>query len=224
MQKKPTLEYGKYFHIYNRGINSGNLFQSSENYLHFLKLYDIYIEIVAETFAWCLMPNHFHLLVRVKDEDEIGYFIPENRNAKDHVDKWKTFFPNEEYPREKIGFLKKPTPERQFSHLFNAYTKYYNKRYDRTGKLFEERFERKPVAHEKHIKNMICYIHENPVHHGFTDNIVEYAWTSYLTLISVNATRLNRDKVIGYFDNVGNFKEVHLQKKDFHDIKDIIIE
>ena len=66
------LIHGKYYHIYNRGINSDTLFKEKRNYEYFLKLYDNHIEPIAETFAWCLMTNHFHLLIRIKNADEIN--------------------------------------------------------------------------------------------------------------------------------------------------------
>ncbi len=66
-----ALERGKYYHICNRGINSVTLFNTKENYKHFLKLYSIHIDPIAETFAWCLMKNHFHFLVRIKEIPEI---------------------------------------------------------------------------------------------------------------------------------------------------------
>ena len=71
MQTTQPLEYGKYYHIYNRGINSDILFKETGNYEHFLKLYDIHIEPMAETYAWCLMKNHFHFLIRIKEVEEI---------------------------------------------------------------------------------------------------------------------------------------------------------
>lgn len=71
MQTLQPLENGKYYHIYNRGINSGILFKEKSNYEHFLKLYDIHIEPIAETYAWCLMKNHFHFLIRIKEMEEI---------------------------------------------------------------------------------------------------------------------------------------------------------
>ena len=71
MKTIQPLENGKYYHIYNRGINSDILFRDNTNYEHFLKLYDLHIEPIAETYAWCLMKNHFHFLVRIKDCDEI---------------------------------------------------------------------------------------------------------------------------------------------------------
>ena len=65
--KTELLEYGHFYHIYNRGIDSCNLFRKPENYEYFLAQYDKYISPVADTYAWVLMPNHFHLLVRVKE-------------------------------------------------------------------------------------------------------------------------------------------------------------
>ena len=66
-----TIEFGRYYHIYNRGINSCNLFKENSNYEHFLYLYEKYITPIADTFAYCLMSNHFHFLVRIKDDNEI---------------------------------------------------------------------------------------------------------------------------------------------------------
>jgi REP element-mobilizing transposase RayT len=71
MEAIQPLENGKYYHIYNRGINSNILFKEKGNYEHFLKLYDLHIEPMAETYAWCLMNNHFHLLIRIKEVEEI---------------------------------------------------------------------------------------------------------------------------------------------------------
>jgi REP element-mobilizing transposase RayT len=58
-----VLSPGNYYHIYNRGNNGEPLFFEEENYIYFLKLYDKYISPIAETYAWCLMKNHFHFLV-----------------------------------------------------------------------------------------------------------------------------------------------------------------
>ena len=89
---KTPLKEGIFYHIYNRGINSCNLFREPDNYEHFLELYDKYISPVAETFAWVLMPNHFHLLVRVKEDVVYKY-----SNADRSIDavrfeeqKWQT--------------------------------------------------------------------------------------------------------------------------------------
>jgi REP element-mobilizing transposase RayT len=67
MQKTIPLEAGKYYHIYNRGNNGQNIFIEERNYAYFLNLYAKYIEPIAATFAYCLLRNHFHLGVRIKE-------------------------------------------------------------------------------------------------------------------------------------------------------------
>jgi putative transposase len=198
MRNIEPLNYGNYYHIYNRGINSCNLFQEADNYEHFLGLYDKYISSVADTYAWVLMPNHFHLLVRVKEEEEIS-----SLNL--------TGFEN-------LSGLK--PPHQHFSNLFNAYTKAYNKRYSRHGNLFERPFKRKLIVHEAYLKQVILYIHNNPVHHKFCDHPVEYPWSSYLTCISVKPTKLKRDRVMVWFDDQANFKYLHHQKIEVEKIED----
>ena len=59
---------GGYFHVYNRGVNGHSLFTETRNYPYFLELYAHYLEPVVETFAYCLLNNHFHFLLRVRTE------------------------------------------------------------------------------------------------------------------------------------------------------------
>jgi len=84
MQQIEPLNYGKFYHIYNRGVNGCDLFVEPTNYEHFLNLYDKYISPVADTYAWVLMKNHFHLLVRVKEESEIG-FLSDAKPSEDSI-------------------------------------------------------------------------------------------------------------------------------------------
>ncbi|MNK00040.1 Transposase IS200 like protein [compost metagenome] len=60
-------EEGKYYHIYNRGNNKENIFFEEENYLFFLDRFKIHLIPHIDVFAYCLMPNHFHLFIRVND-------------------------------------------------------------------------------------------------------------------------------------------------------------
>lgn len=69
--KKEIFEAGHYYHIYNRGNNKENIFIEERNYVYFLQLLKIYILPVADVYAYCLLKNHFHLLVRIKEEDEL---------------------------------------------------------------------------------------------------------------------------------------------------------
>jgi hypothetical protein len=71
MPSPSPLLYDTCYHIYNRGNNRENIFIQERNTQHFLNLYSKYIDPVADTFAYCLLRNHFHLAVRVKSEEEI---------------------------------------------------------------------------------------------------------------------------------------------------------
>lgn len=76
MTQRAPLEFGKYYHIYNRGVNKCDVFKEPSNFKHFLNLYDKYVSLIAETYAWVLMKNHFHFLVRIRNEKEID-FLPQ---------------------------------------------------------------------------------------------------------------------------------------------------
>ena len=197
------LENGKYYHIYNRGNNGIDLFYETENYYHFLRLYEKYIDPIAETFAWCLMKNHFHILVYIKETNEI--------------DITKLEYSSTDKP-------KIVNASKQFSNLFNAYTHAINKRYNRTGSLFEKNFRRKIVSSENYFQKLIFYIHNNPVHHKFTEHILEYPWTSYGTIISTKNTKLQRNRVIETFCDLENFKYYHSINQNLDEIGDLIIE
>jgi REP element-mobilizing transposase RayT len=71
---KTPLEKDRYFHIYNKGNNHGLLFFKEPNYDYFLKRYSDYLHDHVSTYAYCLLPNHFHLLIRTKTQDASKYF------------------------------------------------------------------------------------------------------------------------------------------------------
>lgn len=179
-----SLEYGKIYHIYNRGINGETLFKSEDNFRYFLKKYDYYIGQIADTFAWCLLENHFHFLVKVKEENEIS---------------------------------KKPS--QQFSNLFNAYTKAFNKQQNRHGTLFERPFKRKEISDEKYFRNLVLYIHTNAVHHNLVKKVEDYTWSSYASIITNKPSNIRRREVINWFDDKANFIACHQQKNDFLSLK-----
>jgi len=171
-----------YYHIYNRGNNREDLFVEERNYTYFLNLYARYIEPVAETFAYCLLRNHFHLLVRIKSEGEI---VEIRKDSK------------------AFGV------SRQFSNLFNAYAKSINNTYGRTGSLFQHPFGRVPITCSSHFTQVVVYIHHNPQKHGFTTDFRDWKHSSYNSLLSTGATRLKRDTVIDWFGGRDSFIQWH---------------
>jgi hypothetical protein len=150
------------------------------------------------------MKNHFHLLVRIKEEGEI--------RLEDLPTPVRVRNPDR---------VKLKQPHLYFSDLFNSYTQAFNKMFSRTGSLFEKPFHRKLVTSEHYLRQLIIYIHTNPVHHGFTDNFKDYPWSSYGTILSLKPTKLSRDEVIGWFDDKANFIEAHKQEINFPDFRNI---
>jgi hypothetical protein len=61
------MEHQRIYHVYNRGINKERIFKEEENYHFFLKRYQHYVSLFVDTYAYCLMPTHFHFVVRIKE-------------------------------------------------------------------------------------------------------------------------------------------------------------
>lgn len=180
------LKPDSFYHIYNRANGNEKLFAIKENYRFFLRRYRELISPIADSFAYCLMPNHFHFLVRIKSEEELRTFP-----------KFQTL--------EKLPLAL----SKNFSNLFSSYTQAYNNQQGRKGSLFMKNFKRKPVLNETYLRKLIHYIHYNPVNHNYCKDIEEWEFCSYKTIITSKPTILKRDEVISYFDDLENFIYCH---------------
>ncbi|NJL14554.1 MAG: hypothetical protein HC913_17165 [Microscillaceae bacterium] len=190
--KIEILQPSCYYHIYNRGIDGTNLFREEKNYPFFLQKYVLHLSEVVDTFAYCQLKNHFHLLIRVKDIEAIRPLI-EN----------KTFKSEGLHSVEHLV-------SKKFANLFNSYTQSFNKVYGRTGSLFETPFRRKHIGHDAYLYRVIAYIHQNPQHHGFVSDFRAYEYSSYHSLLSHKSTRLRREDVLALFQGSDNFVSEHL--------------
>jgi REP element-mobilizing transposase RayT len=195
------LQPGEIYHIYNHAIGDDNLFREDGNYLYFLKRYADFIHPVAHTYAYCLMPNHFHVLVKIRSEEELKLDADE-----------------EDVNLE--GFKNLPGLERhviqQFSNLFNSYSKAYNKVYNRRGSLFIKNFKRKPVSRECDLPSVVSYIHRNAIHHGFCDTIEDWYWSSYHTYLNNKKTLLAKEETFAWFGGKEEFIRRHAFEKEKH--------
>ena len=72
MSNPVPLRCDAVYHIYNRGNNGQALFIEERNYQYFLQLYTRHVHPAVETYAYCLLRNHFHLLIRVNPQGELG--------------------------------------------------------------------------------------------------------------------------------------------------------
>ena len=193
MTKPIPLQHGRFYHIYNRGINRENIFLEQRNYLHFLKLYAKYIVPVAFTYAYCLLRNHFHFLIQIKTPEQI---VRDSENLTGLGDL--------------SGLADKP-PSRIFADFFNAYAKAINKRYGRTGSLLQRPFGRIEVESEPYFIRLVTYIHHNPVKHGFVDDFHDWPYSSYNAILATKPSHVERATVLDWFGGKDAFIEAHEQ-------------
>jgi REP element-mobilizing transposase RayT len=191
---KIPLEPEKYYHLFNHANGMENLFLSSDNYDFFISKYIYHISPIAKTYAYCLMPNHFHFAIQIKPKEQLENYINKkfiNNNAK----KWQS---NIE------GFISK-----QFSNLFSSYTQAFNKQQNRMGSLFIPNFSRKEISSDEYLRQLIRYIHYNPVHHGFKSDIREWNYSSYNSIILELDSCINQTELLEFFNSLEDFIEFH---------------
>ncbi|MFM7764457.1 MAG: transposase [Sphingomonadales bacterium] len=183
------------YHIYNHANGRDNLFAESENYRYFLALYGKYIGPVAETYAFCLMPNHFHFLLRTRGCEN----LPGLRNLEGL---------DAEGAKIKERFF-----SQQFSNFFKAYSKAFNKKYNRRGSLFQKNVRRKTITSESYFLRLFAYIHQNPVRHGFTPFIDEWQASSYGLYFKHNPLPwLNTEMMENRLQSIEEFRMMHHPK------------
>jgi len=158
-----------YFHIYNRSNNQEALFRTEENYLYFLKKYRFYFELEVVTISYCLMPTHFHLLIKINPDSDVS----------------------------KI--------KKNFGELLRSYTRAFNKRYDRTGSLFQQSTKSKIILKDEYLRNLVIYIHQNPVRSNLVTKQEDWKFSSFNDFIGLrNGSLPKMDIILKDFDNDKN--------------------
>jgi len=122
-RQEVILSIGNIYHIYNRAVSDNILFPDSDNYHLFLSNIEDHLLQTADILAFCLMPNHYHLLVQLN---------------------------NTELPTA----MKK---------LALSYVVPFNRSYQRSGHLFQGKYQRKLVDDENYLIHLSRYIHLNPL-------------------------------------------------------------
>ncbi len=147
---------GEYYHIYNRGNGKQDIFLSKEDFEFFIlklnqnlfpaKYKQKYFrtpplpENSFSLICYCLMPNHFHFLIRQ----------------------------NREIPTSKL-----------ILRICTSYSKYFNKKYDKVGHLFQDQFKQIVIEDNEYLKWLSAYIHQNPKVARLSKEPEDYKWSSY---------------------------------------------
>ena len=186
------LTEGGYYHIYNQGNNKEKIFFSSDNYNYFLHKFDAYLSDFVDVYAFCLMPNHFHFLIRIKELDvDIRHSISSRYGMSMSIEKTEIII------------------SEMFRRLFLSYSKSINKQLGRTGSLFRKNFKRKEITSLHYLQQAIVYIHRNPLHHDFVDDFHDYPWSSYDRIINKKTSKLKKSEVVELFGDRANYQYVH---------------
>ena len=193
------IEKGHIYHIYNQGNNRQKIFFNRENYFFFLGKMKEYILPYTDIMAWCLMPNHFHWMVYVRETD-----IFRSRGATQS--RTPTISDN-------ISFNK------SIGILLASYTRAINNQENITGSLFREKTKAEcltafngitPSFYNTEfgtIMNItdpekeypqICfnYIHNNPVKAGLVKSAEDWEFSSFQDICGMrNGKLINRERI-----------------------------
>lgn len=157
------------YHIIMRGINRQILFEDEEDCTKFIHVLQKYKEICEyKLYAYCLMGNHLHLLLKEGKE-----------------------------PLETV-----------MRRICGSYVFWYNKKYDRIGYLFQDRFKSEPVNNEEYFLVVLRYILRNPLKAGITAIIEDYKWTNYKDYIEKQTP--DADFVLNFFNEMNREEAVKI--------------
>ena len=152
------------YHVMLRGINKQVIFEDEEDYEVFIETLKRYKAISGyKIFAYCLMSNHLHLLIKVENEE--------------------------------LGTV--------FKRIAGSYVYWYNRKYGRTGHLFQDRFKSEAVEDDRYFLTVLRYIHRNPIEVGVCKEIGEYHFSSYNEIVKGKSELVDTDYINGIIDKDG---------------------
>lgn len=205
----------KIYHVMLRGINRQEIFEDQKDEDKFLALLDGYkLRCGFEVYGYCLMRNHVHLLLHEAGKPCICRL----------GDAWVEAGPGESLSQA-------------MKRLCTSYVMFFNRKYARTGHLFQDRFKSEPIDGDARFLMALRYIHRNPVKAGICARPEEYSASSYReyigavpvlhTDVDFALSILPRDQLIAHTsedtsDSFIDIPEIVRQKSDF-EIREFLI-
>ncbi|HEV7780632.1 MAG TPA: transposase [Chitinophagaceae bacterium] len=172
---------GEFYHVYNRGNNRQRIFFHDDNYLFFLKKISGQLKPVSEIIAYCLMPNHFHILVQA---------------TASSIKERQTFGGK---PMQDLAY--------RIGVLLSSYCQAINKQNKTTGSLFQQKTKAKILNEENntsgisYLEQCFCYIHQNPLVAGLVTSLSDWPYSSYLDYAGLRNDSLCRKEI--FFNHTG---------------------
>ncbi len=187
---------GEFYHVYNRGNNRQPVFFNERNYLFFLKKVKEQLLPFSEIIAYCLMPNHFHFLLRA------------NHNGL----------------KERNSFGGKSMQELAYriGILLSSYSQAINKQNKTTGSLFQQKTKAK-ILYEadngsgiSYFEQCFHYIHQNPMVARIVKNLPDWPYSSYPDYTGLRNGSLCAKEIFYALTglNLGDIKNKTMEKID----------
>lgn len=195
------------YHVYNRTNNKEALFKSDKDRYCFLSHFDFYTAAFLDTYSWCLLPNHFHLLVKIKNyETVIAYII--SKPSKELCSTERKFLQQKATIHELINNV--------FQRFLISYTMKFNHHYERKGNLLHRPFKHVLINKETQFSQAAIYINANAQKHKIVNDFTKYKWSSYKTILSEQPTKLLRNDLLEWFGGKVQFIKVLKEQTEYY--------
>ncbi|MBU0710434.1 transposase [bacterium] len=199
------VEY-TYYHLYNRGCNKDLIFFKEDHYLLLLRqIKNNYQKFKLRIVAYCLMPNHYHLMVGAPFEES---FQPSEGFIEDAIRNQKLITqPSEGYRSAIISKF--------MQNIFNSYVQTINFDIKRKGTLFESKYKSIRIDKEEYLLQLIRYIHLNPVLAGICTQPDDWVYSNCKEWLGLRGGELfDRDFFSTYFQTFEQYREFLYAYKD----------
>lgn len=194
-----------WYHIILKSVDGIQLFYDDSDYQVFQKRFNKFTCHWLETAVYCLITNHTHFLCKIKSTEEIQQGLMTIHPAKQtYISKqWSQEINNQSLLNLMIL--------RQFNSFLSSYALYINEKFDRKGGLFQHQFVRKQASDTDYLRQLVLYIHGNPIKHGIAPDFKSYTYSSYPQLINPFSHSSTSTEIIQLFGGIKEFDEAHQQ-------------
>ncbi|NCU02929.1 MAG: hypothetical protein GXC73_02990 [Chitinophagaceae bacterium] len=202
---KAPFACNQYYHFLFRSIDGIPLFKSNKERFFFLEKWKRFTTTLLNTWAYCLIDNHVHIIGKMKAEQEIEhnlFFLP--------VELRTSAIRN--FLNEKSLQAFESVVERQINSFMVSYSNTYNNVIERKGGVFQQPFRRSIIADESHLQQAIVYVHANAQKHGLVNDFKRHNHNSYHTILDGNETFISTKAVIEFFGGIDKFISIHKEQ------------